>query len=121
MDTPEYHTYKQRLNREDIMKDKHCTNCGHAVDSATKYCPNCGNDAFQEIVNDRERTNRSEPQRVVIDQAGCLVVLLSFIFPIVGLVLFLVWMNTRPNSAKAVGIAALIGFLLQAGGFSIYV
>lgn len=103
------------------MKDKHCTNCGQAVDSTTNYCPNCGNDTFQEIVNDRESTNRSQPKRAEVDQAGCLVVFLSFIFPPLGLVLFLVWMNTRPNSAKSVGIAALIGFLLHSGGFSIYV
>lgn len=38
---------------------------------------------------------------------------LGFFFPIVGLILFLVWRNTKPNSAKVAGIGAIIGFVLN--------
>lgn len=37
---------------------------------------------------------------------------LGFFFPIVGLVLFLVWKNTKPKCAKVAGIGAIIGFCL---------
>ncbi|ACV22526.1 hypothetical protein [Slackia heliotrinireducens] len=37
---------------------------------------------------------------------------LGFFFPIVGLILFLVWKNTKPKCAKVAGIGAIIGFVL---------
>ena len=38
--------------------------------------------------------------------------ILGFFIPIVGLVLFLVWKNTKPNCAKMAGVGALVGFCL---------
>ena len=37
---------------------------------------------------------------------------LGFFFPIVGLILFLVWKNNRKAASKASGIGALVGFIL---------
>ena len=37
---------------------------------------------------------------------------LGFFIPLVGLILFLVWMKTKPKSSKASGIGALIGFIV---------
>ena len=37
---------------------------------------------------------------------------LGFFIPLVGLILFLVWMKTKPKSSKASGLGALIGFLV---------
>lgn len=36
---------------------------------------------------------------------------LSFFFPLIGLILYLVWNDKKPRRAKAVGKAALIGFI----------
>ncbi len=38
---------------------------------------------------------------------------LGFFIPLVGLILFLVWKATNPKSAKAAGIGALIGMILN--------
>ena len=38
---------------------------------------------------------------------------LGFFFPIVGLILFLVWKNNRKAASKVSGIGALIGFVVQ--------
>lgn len=38
---------------------------------------------------------------------------LGFFIPIVGLVLFLVWKNTKPQCAKMAGIGALVGACLS--------
>ena len=38
---------------------------------------------------------------------------LSFLIPIVGLVLFLVWKDSEPEKAKACGKWALIGFVVS--------
>lgn len=37
--------------------------------------------------------------------------ILSFFFPIIGLILYLVWNDTTPIKAKSVGKSALIGFI----------
>lgn len=37
---------------------------------------------------------------------------LGFFIPLVGLILFLVWRTSKPQSAKVAGIGALIGFCL---------
>ena len=39
--------------------------------------------------------------------------ILGFLIPIVGLILFLVWRNKKPNSAKVAGIGAIIGFVVN--------
>ncbi len=46
------------------------------------------------------------------DKGGFLWGLLGFCIPIVGLILFLVWKSTKPNSAKAAGIGALVSVIL---------
>lgn len=38
--------------------------------------------------------------------------ILGFFFPIVGLILYLVWKSTKPQCAKMAGIGALVGFCL---------
>ncbi|MGN1382017.1 MAG: hypothetical protein ACI4W2_04290 [Eubacterium sp.] len=38
---------------------------------------------------------------------------LGFFIPIVGLILFIVWSNTRPGDSKYAGVGALIGFILS--------
>ncbi|MCM1197168.1 MAG: hypothetical protein NC310_08910, partial [Roseburia sp.] len=37
---------------------------------------------------------------------------LGFFFPLIGLILFCIWKNDKPKSAKHAGIGALIGFIL---------
>lgn len=46
------------------------------------------------------------------DKGGFLWGLLGFCIPIVGLILFLVWKDSKPNSGKAAGIGALVSVIL---------
>jgi hypothetical protein len=46
------------------------------------------------------------------DKGGFLWGLLGCCIPIVGLVLFLVWKDTKPKTAKAAGIGALVSVIL---------
>lgn len=39
--------------------------------------------------------------------------LLGYIIPIVGLVLYLVWRDERPKTAKAVGVGALVSLIVS--------
>lgn len=47
-----------------------------------------------------------------VDNGGFLWGLLGFCIPIVGLILFLVWKDNKPNTAKSTGIGTLIGVIL---------
>ena len=44
---------------------------------------------------------------------------LGFIFPIVGLILYLVWGTTRPADANAAGKGALISVIIGAIGYGL--
>lgn len=71
----------------------YCRNCGKEM-GGTITCPNCG--------------ARHEEHPPVEDNGGFGWGLLGCCIPIVGLVLFLVWKDTKPKTAKAAGIGALV-------------
>lgn len=53
-----------------------------------------------------------EENNNVVDNGGVLWGLLGCCIPIVGLILFLVWKDQKPKTAKAAGIGALISVVL---------
>lgn len=71
-----------------------CKNCGQEIDDNAVICPHCG-------VSQKETPE-------VVDNEGFLWSLLGCCIPIVGLILFLVWHDTKPKTAKAAGIGALV-------------
>ncbi|MCM1089924.1 MAG: hypothetical protein NC092_12250 [Butyrivibrio sp.] len=56
----------------------------------------------------------------VVDNGGFLWGLLGCCIPIVGLVLFLVWKDSKPKTAKAAGIGALVSVGLSVVFYIIY-
>ena len=75
-----------------------CKNCGQPMDEHDNVCPNCG--AVQ---------NQTPP---VVDNGGIGWGLLGCCIPVVGLVLFLVWKDTKPKTAKTAGIGAVVSVIL---------
>lgn len=77
----------------------YCKNCGAQIDDKAAVCVHCGvavnNNGVQEA-----------------DNGGFGWGLLGFCVPIVGLILFLVWKDTKPKTAKAAGIGALVSVIL---------
>lgn len=49
---------------------------------------------------------------VVTDSGSFGWAVLGFFIPLVGLILFIVWKQTKPKCAKMAGIGALVGFVL---------
>jgi hypothetical protein len=89
---------------------KYCSNCGSQLNEGADVCLNCG------------KSNVSRQTITVVNDSGgfgygCL----GFFIPLVGLILYLVWKNEKPNSAKAAGIGALIGFILTIVFYIIYI
>lgn len=54
----------------------------------------------------------SRPKPEVVDNGGFLWGLLGCCIPLVGLILFLVWKDTKPRTSKAAGIGALVSVIV---------
>lgn len=77
---------------------KYCKNCGKEVDDAAIICPYCG--VQLEAIAPAD-----------IDSGSIGWGLLGCCIPIVGLILFLVWKDQKPRTAKMAGLGALISVL----------
>lgn len=78
-----------------------CRNCGAQINDGAAFCPSCG------------ATQNSAPSAPV-DNGGFGWGVLGCCIPIVGLILFLVWKDTKPKTAKAAGIGALVSVIVAA-------
>ena len=65
---------------------KYCGNCGKEIDNAAVICPHCG--MAQGKVQD------------VTDSGSIGWTVLGCCIPLVGLILFLVWKDQKPDTAK---------------------
>lgn len=74
-----------------------CKNCGQEIDDKAVICPHCG--VLQKQVD-------------TTDNGGFAWGLLGFVIPLAGFVLFLVWQDSKPKTAKAAGIGSLINMIL---------
>ena len=79
-----------------------CHNCGKEIDDKAYVCPYCG--VKVERANDFSKADADSGSK-----AGWGI--LSFLIPLVGLILFLMWKNERPQTAKVCGICALVSFI----------
>ena len=87
-----------------------CTNCGKEVSLEQDVCLSCGkalpNRTVKKIYDESEST------------VGYAV--LGFFVPIVGLILYLIWMDERPKAAKSAGKGALISVIVYGAFFVLY-
>lgn len=90
-----------------------CKNCGQEITDNAVNCPNCGT-ATQNQTN-VTTTNTND------DKGGFLWGALGCCIPIVGLILFLVWKSDKPQTAKSVGIGAIVGAVLTLLFWVIYI
>ncbi len=83
----------------------YCRNCGKEIDNNASFCPDCG--ASQNTAA-ASAQNQTPAPAAVSDEGGILWGLLGCCIPIVGLILYLIWKNERPRTAKSAGLGALI-------------
>lgn len=84
----------------------YCKNCGKEIDDNAAICLNCG--------SAQQKTSQ------VVDNGGFGWGLLGCCIPIVGLILFLVWKDTKPKTSKAAGIGALVSVIGSVVFYIIY-
>ena len=76
----------------------YCPNCGEQIDDKAVVCPKCGVPVKNTVAPD--------------DAPSTGFAVLGFFFPIIGLILYIVWKSERPLCAKSAGKGALIGFIV---------
>ena len=77
----------------------YCSHCGKEIADIAVICPACGTKVDKGI------------KPVEADKSSFWFGLLSFIFPLIGLILFIVWKDNMPKRAKSAGIGAIIGVI----------
>ncbi len=98
-----------------------CRMCGNQIDEKAAFCPACG--AAQSVQNAQPAAPEVENPRPIyadpgytapaapaaeVDNGGFWWGALGCCVPIVGLILFLVWKDTKPRTARALGKGALV-------------
>lgn len=89
----------------------YCGDCGKKLNSNSKFCPYCGSRVASEnvtVVNSNE------------DSVNVLLVIASFLVPILGVVLFVIYKDKKSKTSKAYGIAALVGFISKMFFYVLY-
>lgn len=84
------------------LHKSYCRECGTVISAKAISCPKCG--ATQNQTAENQAAVKQD-----IASAGLMV--LSFFFPLIGLILFCVYSQSAPNAAKEYGKWALIGFV----------
>lgn len=84
----------------------YCSNCGKLVSDTDKFCQGCGAPLNR---NFTPNNNSNNPKSIDKNNPGYNI--LSFLYPIVGLILYIVWKDDYPIRAKGCGKWALISVI----------
>lgn len=78
---------------------KYCATCGAELQDNAVVCPKCG------------CMTADFKQTILEDKSSIGLNVLSFLIPLIGLILYLVYIDEQPIKAKACGKWALISFI----------
>lgn len=101
---------------------KYCANCGKELADNAAFCNECGAaqqapqesaPVYQEAPQQQYQAPQAQAPQAPVDGGSFGWAVLGFCFPLVGLILYLVWKSNKPFSAKKAGIGALVGFCLN--------
>lgn len=97
-----------------------CPGCGSAIEPDTKHCPECGRKLYeneggvaQPYVAQPQTVYSPQMNMQPVDNGSFGWAVLGFFLPVVGLVLFLVWKDEKPKSAKQAGLGAFVCVVLS--------
>ena len=76
----------------------YCPNCGTQVRETQNICQNCGNN------------HNLSKQKIKIEEENSTFgyAVLGFVMPLVGLVLYLIWLEEKPKASRSAGVGALV-------------
>lgn len=90
----------------------YCNHCGSELPEGARYCSRCGASVQPSSPYGTYRSAPNAPSPIEESGSGGWGVL-GFFFPVVGLILFLIWRTEKPKSSRAAGIGALISVILS--------
>ncbi len=90
----------------------YCRKCGSQVNERASACPYCGEPTRDYV----PAQNQAQEE----DSGSFGWALLGFLIPIVGLILYLVWKDSKPKCAKRAGKGALASFIVNVVVWVIY-
>ncbi len=105
----------------------YCRYCGKELPDDAKFCTSCGKSVSDEQPNRNMGNNNQgynnqgyynqnyyDPRQAPYynDQPNAGWGVLGFFFPLIGFILYLVWMTEYPNRSKMCGKGALIGVIV---------
>ncbi len=93
-----------------FIKMKYCPNCGNELKENQEVCLNCG----KVLITKSSATSQ-------VDTGGFGWGLLGFCIPLVGLILYLIWKDEKPKTAKIAGKGALISAILYVVLMIVYI
>ena len=77
---------------------KYCSHCGAQIDDQAVICVKCGCAVVAHTT--------------AVDESSTGLNVISFLFPIIGLVLYIIYHEKSPIKAKGIGKWALISFII---------
>lgn len=93
---------------QEDMKKMFCKYCGKEIPDGSTFCPECGANLTENTPPQTPRPPVANPE----DSSSFGFAFLCFLFPIVGLILYLVWKDTLPLRAKSCGKGAIVGVVV---------
>ena len=97
----------------------YCRNCGAQIHETAVKCPKCGAEQQAALVYQATPVNQAVPVKKESGSFGWLV--LGFLVPVMGLLLFLLWHDSEPKNARMAGLGALISTILSVVAVLAYV
>ncbi len=83
----------------------YCKNCGCSLPEDATKCENCG-----AVLSYGFEAGKTNP--VKEEKGSVLLGILGFMFPLIGLILYLAMMHSEPKKAKSAGKGALTAFII---------
>ena len=88
----------------------YCRKCGTALHEDSLFCPHCAEPVI--TPQQPQQPVWQPPQPLNVDNGSWGWFVLGLFIPIVGLILYLVWKDEKPLSAKRAGLGALVGGII---------
>lgn len=93
-----------------------CKYCGHELQDGSTFCTQCGRSLGEKPKMKVARAIGEEKPDVIVlpkDGPSFGFAFLSFLIPLVGLVLYLVWKDLLPRRAHSCGFGALVSVVVS--------
>ena len=92
-----------------------CNYCDYNVSEECKCCPNCGENPkttkknpIKGQVKNKEEKEKNYNTKFTKEALCISWSIIGFFIPIIGIILFCIWIKSKPKEAKAAGIGVLI-------------